>query len=179
MPTPLHFIDAYGLTARETAPLSAQLPRTVVTSAIVRIFQGPRFVMVETADHQIPFNGTLDELVRATKKLFPSVHLQTESGWQLLNLHAISAILTCDEGRHDCGLTSHAVLRIGSPIVLIDLVSGLGPVERFQRGRSLWTVPVRHIIGLDNGSVHVSGGHQLRFTEPSSTVEQRLTNSTH
>lgn len=174
MPAPLQFIHAHGLTAREAAPLSAHLPRTIATDAIVRIYQGPRFVMVETAEHQIPFNGTLDELVRATKKLFPSVHLQTEEGWQLVNLRAISAILTCDEGRHDVGLVSYAVLRIGSPSVLIDLVSGVGPVERIQRGRSLWTVPVRHILGLDNGTVFVRGGHQLKFTEPSEAVEHRL-----
>jgi hypothetical protein len=179
MPAALTFIHAHRLPERgNAAPLSVHHPRTIATDAIVRIFQGPRFVTVETADHRVPFNGTLDELVRDTRKMFPSVHLQTEDGWQLLNLRAISAILTCDEGRHDVGLVSRAVLRIGNPQILIDLVSGLGRVERIQRGRSFWTVPVRHVIGLDNGTVFVTGGHQLQFTEPSDAIERRLSATT-
>ncbi len=176
MQAPLQFISAHTIAhSSEPAPLSVNRPRTIPVSEIVRIFNGPRFVTVETTAHQQPFNGAFHDVARAVRKLFPSVELQTlEDGWQLVNLNAVSAVLVSDSGEHACGLTSGTVLRIGSPTVLLDLLAGVSPVERIAWGRSFWQVPHRHIMGLDNSAVFVRGGHVVNTTEPSSEIERRL-----
>jgi hypothetical protein len=173
---PRQFISAHDLAGRESAPFVVGKPHTIVVAEIVRIFSGPKFVMVETTVAQSAFNGSFHDLARIVRKQFHSVEIQTEQGVQLLNLNAVAAVLLSDVGSHECGLTSGTILRDIYPTVLIDSLPAVSHVEQVKWGRSTWHVARRHVIGLDNSHIFVRGGHQLRTSEPIETVAQRLAN---
>ncbi len=171
---PLTFVQAHQLVGRESAPYVVGKPHTIVIAQIVRIYSGPRFVMVETPEHQSAFNGSFHDVTRLVRKQFAALEIQTEGGLQLLNLNAVAAVLLSDTGSHECGLTSGTILRDISPTALIDSLPAVSPVEQVKWGRSTWHIVRRQIIGLDNSNVFVRGGHTLRTSELIETVAQRL-----
>lgn len=174
---PLQFFHVHTLTASEAAPLVVQRPASVATSQIVRVLADQaksRWTLVETCEGQIPVNGALDDVIRTLRRAFPSCHLNTADGWQLLNLRAVASIFVSEEGHHDLGLVSGAVFRIPSPRELLDLVAGVASLATVTRGHSTYHIVREHVLGLSNSTVHLRGGHLVRHTEPDSTVEQRL-----